>query len=218
MKTLTEFSGTIIRMAAKAEAEARNALPKAAPEAAPAPAEVVAAPAEAAAEGEAPAAVEAPAAPVAVVSTENEALRAALDAAVSKETGVSGDRLARLREALQVVGNKTADVRLVRVYAGEEEVAGAKKIGAHQFVIDVMPQTMKQTFGKPEKEGRGGRSDRGGGGGGKGGGHGGGSKVVESTTGSFSMDSLKDDRGSARKGPGGGRGGPGGGRSGGAKP
>ncbi len=197
MKALTEFSGTVIRMAATAESEAKSALPKE-PEAA-APAEAApAAPTEAAADGAAPA--EAPA-PAPVAAAESESTKAALDEAVSKGTGISGDRLARLREALSVVGNKTADVRLVRVFvAGEAAVPGAKKVGEHQYLVELMPKSMKPSFAPPEKE-----RGRGGHGGGRGAG-GGGAAAGGPPTGSFSMDSLKEDRGGKGRGPG--RGGP----------
>ena len=169
MKTLTEFSGTIIRLAAKGLAEGKSALLKEAP--------VETVPTEGA-----PAA-----APV-----DGEANKAALDAAVSKESGITGDRLARLREALEAVGDKTADVRLVRVYAGEEAVSGAKKVGAHHYVVDFMPQSMKQVS-KPIEKDRGGR---------------GGGDRGSKPTGGFSMDAVREDRKAAR-GPGG-PGGPGG--------
>lgn len=228
MKTLTELSGTTIRKAAAAVAEAKRSLPRAeAPvaveaEAPAASAEVVAAPAEgevAPAKGEA-----APAAPAAVASApakgrpaeepETEAVKAALDEAVAAATGLSGDRLARLRDAVKAVGHKVADVRLVRVFGVEEAVAGATTLNGFQYLCDIAPATMRQEQA-PQKKDRGGRG--GGGGGGRGGGSPGGGGKGAPTSGGFSMDSLKEDRKGQRSGPGG-RGKPGGGRPGGGAP
>jgi translation initiation factor IF-2 len=294
MKTLTEFSGTLVRMAAKAAAEARRSLPKDAftvrVKSPPAPEEPTAQPndnrseappdagadsatdaadeelAADAASGE-PASAEPelpeskpgevreekrdfatdidtqwrkeeavagqdlagqaqdgpPAEPPAEAGkpeprargeereeAETDAARAALDEAVSKATGTTGDRLQRLREALKAVGNQAERVRLVRVFAGDEPVAGAKKIGEHQYVVDLMPQTMKQEFRRDERGGgrRGPRRPSGGG-----------QKGKEGTLeGSFSMESVLQDRRNERgpgRRPGGGRPGGGGGRPGG---
>jgi hypothetical protein len=219
MKTLTELSGITMRKAAAAIAEAKRSLPTveapvAVEEAAPpAPTDVVSAPtdvASAPAEGEAPAAAPV-AAPVAsppapkgrpAEEPESEAVKAALDAAVAQVTGLSGDRLARLRDAVKVVGRQIEDVRLVRVFGPEEPVPGAKTLNGFQYLVDVAPASMRQTVA-PQKEGRGGgRGDRGRSGGGKG----------APPTGGFSMDAMKDDRKSQRSGPGGGRGRPGGGK------
>jgi hypothetical protein len=167
MKTLTEFSGLTIRLAAKALAEAKAALPKELP------------PNEIPTEGS-------PAAPV----VDGEATKVAFDAAISAASGVSGERLDRLREALEVVGTNTADVRVVRVYAGDEPVAGAKKHGAHQYIVDSMPQSMKQVSARPEKP-RAGRGDR----------DRGPKRAEGSLSGGFSMDSIKEDRGGSRRGP-----------------
>jgi len=138
---------------------------------------------------------------------ETEAAKAALDEAVSKATGTTGDRLERLREALKAVGSRADRVRLVRVFSGEEPVQGATKIGEHYFIVDLMPQSMKQEF-KTDERGGGGRRGpkRPSGGGAKG--------KEGSLEGSFSMESVMQDRKNER-GPGGGRrpgGGPGGGR------
>jgi len=217
MKTLTELSGILVRKAAAAVAEAKRSLPKEAP---PAPAEVPAAEApaaEPAAEGavEAPAAAAPPASPAKhqgppAEVAETEAVKAALDAAVSAATGVSGDRLERLRDAVKVVGGRVEDVRLVRVFGPEEAVPGAKLQNGFQYLVDVAPASMRQVGAPPKKErfgGRGGdKGGRGGGGGGKG----------APASGGFSMDSLKDDRKNERGGPG--RGKPGGGKPGGGGP
>jgi len=137
---------------------------------------------------------------------ESEAAKAALDEAVSKATGTTGDRLARLREALRAVGGRADRVRLVRVFSGEEAVQGATKIGEHYFVVDLMPQSMKQEFKTDERGGGGRRGPKRP--------SGGGAKGKEGTLeGSFSMESVMQDRKNER-GPGGGRrpGGGGGGR------
>ena len=227
MKTLTELSGVTLRQAAAAIAAVKRSLPRE-EEAAVVPAVVVSTPGEpppASAEGEveaveatataaapsAPPAAAAPAAPA--EEAESEAVKAALDEAVSKATGVSGDRLSRLREAVQVVGRNIDDVRLVRVFGPEEPVPGARTVGGFQYLVDVAPASMRQVPSSQKKErGRGGGG--GGGRGGAGGGGGGGGKGAP-TSGGFSMDSLKEDRKGQRSGPGGGRGRPGAGRPGG---
>jgi hypothetical protein len=225
MKTLTELSGITMRKAAAAMAEAKRQFPRA-----EAPvAEVVAAPptppdaepavvegevVAAAVEGEA-----APATPVVVASpvppagrpaeeVESEAVKAAFDAAVAAATGLSGDRLARLRDAVKVVGRQIEDVRLVRVFGTEESIPGAKTVNGFQYVVDVAPASMRQTP-SPQKKERGRGGPGGGGGGGRGGGGGG---KGAPTSGGFSMDSLRDDRKGQKSGSGGGRGRPGGGQ------
>ena len=185
MKTITEFSGFIIQRAAQirgkqtpskpaapteAPAEARS---EAAADARPAAEGEAAAEGQAAEEGEqaapADAADAAPANAAPALTPEDEALGTEMD--------VSGDRLARLVEALTVVGEKSADVRLVRVFAaGETEPRGGKKIGGHVYVIDYMPKTMSQTHVKNDRGGKGGRPGDRGGKGGFGGGGGGGAK------------------------------------------
>lgn len=224
MKTLTELSGALIRMAANAVAEVKRSFPEEEKPAAPAAAEPVpevkaveaaaveaaapeapvaeaaateAAPAEAApAEGAAAVA----AAPVVakaaepkkepVVVPESDALKAALDEAVAKATGLSGDRLARLRDAVKAVGKRSGDVRLVRVFGVEEKVEGATTLGEFQYVVDLSPANMKQVMTLPEK-GRGGKGGRPGGGGGAGGAK---PNAAAGNSGSFSMDSVMQDR------------------------
>jgi hypothetical protein len=135
---------------------------------------------------------------------------------VAEATGLSGDRLSRLRDAVKAAGRRTDDVRLVRVFGPEEPVPGAKTINGFQFLVDHAPASMKQVAapGGKERGGRGGRGGGGGGGrGGGGGGKGGGDKGAP-TSGGFSMDSLREDRKNER---GGGRGRPGG-RPGGGRP
>jgi len=146
------------------------------------------------------------------LEAENSAVKEILDKAVSEATGTTAERLERLREALKAVGRQADRVRLVRVFGSEEEVPGAKKIGEHQYVVDLMPQSMKQSFERDERGAR--RGPRRPSGGGKKGAEG-------SLEGSFSMESVMQDRRSERSGPGGGgrgRGGPGGGRGPGGRP
>jgi translation initiation factor IF-2 len=224
MKTLTEISGSVIRTAAAAVAAAqRTSEPEERPTV---PAVVVAKPGDAPAAGEAAptaegaAAAEPAPAPAAAAKPEREAetpeQKAALDEAVAKATGLSGDRLAMVRAAVTLVGRRAEDVRLVRVFAADEQLSGAQKAGEHQYLVDYFPQSMRQVAGGRRDEGRGGRGrgggGRGGGGGGRGGGGGGGGSKG-ATTGGFSMDSLREDRKNERGGrrpggPGGGRGGP----------
>src|SRR4051812_4231881 len=71
------------------------------------------------------------------------------------ELAVSGDKLARLVEALEAVGDKAERVRLVRVFAAEEQPPGAKKIGEFNYVIDLQPD-MRALPGRSEGR-RGGR-------------------------------------------------------------
>src|SRR4051794_38349807 len=84
--------------------------------------------------------------PKAELEAETSAVKEALDKAVGDATGTSGDRLARLRDAVKAAGRQADRVRLVRVFGSEEEAAGAKKIGEHQYIVDLMPQSMKQSF------------------------------------------------------------------------
>jgi len=223
MKTLTELSGTIIRKAAAAVAEVKRSLPKAeAPvaveaEAPAAPPEVATAPVGGEPVPAAPVpapVVRAPPRGRPAEEPETEAVKAALDEAVAAATGLSGDRLARLRDAVRVVGHKVADVRLVRVFGVEEAVPGATTLNGFQYLSDIAPATMRQEQA-PQKKDRGGRG--GGGGGGRGGGSPGSGGKGAPTSGGFSMDSLKEDRKGQRSGPGG-RGKPGGGRPGGGSP
>ena len=245
MKTLTELSGSLIRTAAAAVAEARRSLPreetpvtvavvveKAPPAEAPVEAVAETAPVEQAEpaarrprpRGRSPLQPRPPTpAPAAKLDpdAESETVKAILDDAVAKATGCSGDRLGMLRAAVKAVGRRTGDVRLVRVFGVEEQLRGAQVIGEHQYVVDFLPSNMKQVAdAHKDEKGRG--KGRGGGRGGGGGGGGGDRGAKGSTTGGFSMDSLKDDRKNERGGRGGGGGGPrkpgGPGRPGGGQP
>jgi len=223
MKTLTELSGSLVRTAAAAVAEARRSLPREEtpvtpavvvappPEAEAVPASPEAAPASPEATPEAVAAAEPAAAPEAEASppapkldpdAESETVKAILDDAVAKATGCSGDRLVMLRAAVKAVGRRAGDVRLVRVFGVEEQLRGAQLIGERQYIVDFLPSNMKQVADAHRSEkGRG----KGGGGRGGGGGGGGGDRGAKgASTGGFSMDSLKDDRKNERGGRSGG--------------
>lgn len=204
MKVLTEFSGTVIRLAAQAEQEVRASLPAASATTAPAegPQEASEAPAPVAdgadvetAGGEATDASSTSEAekkaPEAATAEDSDETKAALEEAIGQATGISGDRLTRLREALSVAGKQAKEIRLVRVYSAESPVAGAKVVGEHQFVVDLMPKTMKPSFGRPGRDDKGGRrGDRGRRGpGGKG------AREEGPLDGAFSMDSVKSDKG-----------------------
>src|SRR5437660_1557033 len=92
--------------------------------------------------------------PKAELEAETTAVKELLDKAVSEATGTSGERLDRLREAVKATGRQAERVRLVRVFGAEEQVQGAKRIGEHQYVVDLMPQSMKQSFERDERGGR----------------------------------------------------------------
>ncbi len=218
MKTLTELSGSLIRTAAAAIAEARRSLPTeaktagpAVTEAAPQAAEGADAASETIAAASAPTSPDTPpptattTAPNSEPEAESEGVKAALDEAVAKATGLSGDRLAMLRAAVQAAGKRAEHVRLARVFGLDEQLSGAHVIGERQYVLDFFPPSMKQVAGAPKEEGRGGGRR----GPGRAGGGAGGRGAKGSATGGFSMDSLRDDRKNER---GGGRGRPGGGK------
>ena len=188
MKTLTELSGILVRKAAAAVLKARPPLASA-PEPVATPGPPTAIPAEEAPTPDASAAPLRPPAgpsdPLAVA--ESEEVKAALDAAVAAATGLSGDRLARLRDAVKVVGGQVEDVRLIRVFGPEEPVSGAKALNGFQYLVDLAPSSMRQEGTLPRKDRvPGGHRRREGGGQGA------------PSSGGFSMDSLKDDRKGAR--------------------
>ena len=87
--------------------------------------------------------------------------------AVGAELQFQGDRLARLMEALDVVGNRSAQVRLVRVLQGEDAPSGSQKRGEFYYAVDLMPRPQSQqrdgfdSRGGDHRRGQGGR-DRGG--------------------------------------------------------
>jgi len=163
MKTITEFSGILLRQAAEAQQAFRAAHPQAeeqpaaaaqpAAEAAPAadvPEEPVAeTPPDAgpAAQDAASAAADAGGEPASDPVAEPAVEAAAPDLgtgpeaeAVAEAMQIRGDRLSRLMEALAVVGKRAAGVRLVRVLSGENPPANAQKKGDFYYVVDAMPR------------------------------------------------------------------------------
>ena len=188
MKTLTEFSTLTLRKAAEARAAAGGApAPAAASPDSEAAADVAAAEAdgggdggeaaaaaeggegngEAAADGGEPNVAEsAPATPES--DPQVQALASAL--------GVQPDRAARLIEALDIVGNRIDQVRLVRVFQGEKGPHNAISRGEFHYVVDRVAGPARGGRDRDDRRGGGGRDRgerRGGGGGGGGGGFGG---------------------------------------------
>ncbi|HVV16934.1 MAG TPA: hypothetical protein VHH90_06995, partial [Polyangia bacterium] len=85
-------------------------------------------------------------------------------AAAELETkmGITGDRLARLMEALDVIRDRADNVRLIRVMSGEDPPPAAKKQGDFYYLVDLMPRAEpRRDRGRPG--GGRGRDDRGGG-------------------------------------------------------
>src|SRR5262245_47977923 len=158
MKTITEFSGSVLRAAAQAQ-RSRPAAPRVSEGSVPAP------------EGGAgePPGHDASVEPAAQTDSHQEGTTTpvtAPDAAASIEAatvgaavGITGDRLARLLDALDVVGGKVDDLRMIRVLAGEDPPATAKKRGEFYFVIERLPQA--GGYGRRDDR-RGGRSGGGG--------------------------------------------------------
>ncbi|MBK7540131.1 MAG: hypothetical protein IPI49_33205 [Myxococcales bacterium] len=108
------------------------------------------------------------AAKAASASLEGDALAEAMAAAL----GVATDRVARLLEALEIVGDNLDAVRLVRVYQGETGPHGAVSRGEFHYALDRVAGPSRGGGGGRDR----GRSDHGGsrGGGGGGGGRSGG--------------------------------------------
>src|SRR5438309_4845628 len=80
---------------------------------------------------------------------------------IGEAIGVVGDRLARLVEAVEAVGERATRVRLVRVFGGESEPRGGVKVGEHFYVVDLQPDA--GGGGRRDARGGGGRGgDRGG--------------------------------------------------------
>ena len=99
----------------------------------------------------------------------------ALAEAIGADVGVSGDRLARLVELVELAGDKLGNVRLVRVFQGETAPSGAMSAGEFHYVLDRMAAPPRPDRGDDRRGGRdGGRRDRPGGRGGPGGPGGGG--------------------------------------------
>ncbi|MCA1665275.1 MAG: hypothetical protein LC659_13600, partial [Myxococcales bacterium] len=81
---------------------------------------------------------------------------------IGEAIGVVGDRLARLVEAVEAVGERATRVRLVRVFGGESEPRGGVKVGEHFYVVDLQPDA-GGGGGRRDARGGGGRGgDRGG--------------------------------------------------------
>lgn len=72
------------------------------------------------------------------------------------EVAVSGDRLARLLEAVEAVGDQAGRVRLVRVFGAEDDPKGAKKVGDFRYLVDLQPEARPAG-----RQGRGRDRDRG---------------------------------------------------------
>jgi len=183
MKTLTELSGILVRKAAAAVLKAQPP-----PASAPEPVTPgLLTPGEGAPAADASAAALRPDAAPSAPPAESQEVKAALDAAVAAATGLSGDRLARLRDAVQVASGQLEDVRLIRVFGPEEPVPGAKALNGFQYLVDLAPSSMRQEGTPPRKERLPGAHRRR-----EGSGQG------TPSSGGFSMDSLKDDRKGAR--------------------
>jgi hypothetical protein len=95
---------------------------------------------------------------------------------LGSEVGVTGDRLARLIEALEAVGGDAERVRLVRVFAASDEPRGAKQVGEFKYLVDFQPQAGGAPRDDRKRGGDRGRGDRGRGGGGGDRGRGGGDR------------------------------------------
>lgn len=107
------------------------------------------------------------AAKAANASLEGDALVEALAAAL----GAPADRVPRLLEALEIVGDNLENFRLVRVYQGETGPHGSVSRGEFHYALDrvVAPGGGRRERRDDREGGRGRGGDRGGGGGGGGG-------------------------------------------------
>src|SRR3569623_1534191 len=126
MKTITEFSGTVLREAARIRKLHRPARPAKRPEAEQDPAPDAAAPAAEAAHATEAAPPAAEAAPV--IYPEMLAADVAARAEVAEKLAIKDDRLARLFEALDSVKDRVDNVRLIRVLQGEDPSPSARKV------------------------------------------------------------------------------------------
>ena len=168
MKTLTELSGSLIRVAAAAVAEAKRSLPSEAKPAVPAPRGAAPAPAEAEAasadttatadstEGAEPGSVEAVEAP--------QPTEAAVERRGQRGPRRGGRRRPRDSRA---IGSRCSVPRsrwsggAPRMSAWSACSARRSRsrriaVGGHQYLVDFLPQSMKQVAGGP-KDDRGGR-------------------------------------------------------------
>lgn len=109
------------------------------------------------------------AAKAAHASLEGDAFNEALATALT----VAADRVPRLMEALEIVGEELDNLRLVRVYQGETGPHGAVSRGEFHYALDRVVAPGRGGRGRQEG-GRGERGDRGGRGGDRGGDRGGG--------------------------------------------
>ena len=96
--------------------------------------------------------------------------------AVSEAVGVQADRAQRLIEALDIIGDRIDQVRLVRVFQGEKGPHGAVSRGEFHYVIDRVAGSQRRRDDRRDDRRGGDRGGRGGGGGdrGRSGGGGGG--------------------------------------------
>jgi hypothetical protein len=84
---------------------------------------------------------------------------------VAAALSVQPDRAARLLEALDIIGGSLDQVRLVRVFQGEQGPHGAVSRGEFHYVIDrVAGPPRRRRDDRGDRGGRGGDRDRGGGG------------------------------------------------------
>jgi len=95
--------------------------------------------------------------------------------AVAAALNVQPDRAERLLEALDIIGDRIDQVRLVRVFQGEAGPHGAVSRGEFHYVIDRVAGAQRgRRDDRGDRGGRGGRGERGDRRGGSGGGGGGG--------------------------------------------
>lgn len=188
MKQLTEFTGIVLQNAVKAVLTQPAILTSTPtqPVAVAAPSADSSESAEANAEA---GAEEAPASEPAKIVRPQEAL-------IGHATGLSGDRLARLTDAVEIFGKQAGNIRLVRVFTASEAPAQARKVGEFAFIAENFTQPKPQHADKRDGK-KGGR---------KGGGGGGGRPQTKGPakkedpdaeavlSGRFSMDAVKEDR------------------------
>jgi hypothetical protein len=170
MKTLTEFSTLTLRKAAEARAALATAQPAtttpppAPPDSEP-PAEGVEAPTAEASEEATAEAADAAEAPAEAAAEQAQPATPEDDPAVqalASALAVQPDRAARLIEALDIVGNRIDQVRLVRVFQGEKGPHGAISRGEFHYVVD---RVAAPSRGRDDRRGGGGdRGERRGGG------------------------------------------------------
>jgi hypothetical protein len=100
-------------------------------------------------------------------SLEGEALTEALATALA----VPAERVPRLLEALEIVGDRIERVRLVRVFQGETAPAGSQSKGEFHYVTDFVASAKPARSNDDDRGNKGGKGGKGGGGerGGRGG-------------------------------------------------